>query len=605
MTYSVFEHSLPIATQDNPLAEVHAIFDASIARYTVPATKSTYKGAKSLVINFLASDVRFAGKVIRVGQEIDQYFLVHLKNHMDFQPYSSSYRATVLSAVRGVLSYAVVNSFYDYRSFLDVVLDPTFRETSTRNSFSESEFQSFDRALDEEITFVESKLMSGYIPTGCGRPPDFVGTRFAPGWSDDENNLKWWFENKLDCEPFVYSKTMSHAQKKFYMAAKKHGGTRVLFLRWGVIMGLDAYVIMPFLFKLVTWTGLNATPAQSLKTTDYIKSHPLTGKPCIYYWKGRGQGDTDLHEGLLTGNLDKVSAEKQDVMPLEVKQSSKIEEIWNRVLDITGSIRPEVVDGEEDYLFIYMPTHGPASGQVRNLLQPNRYMFEWCRYMVDKYDLRDDHGEALEINISRLRPSLVSRLLGAGVDISVIQAILGHSDVVTTMRYIAAHNFAPKARRELHKCLSNIRKNREEQIRHPKEIAMKKTNNPAIIFSTATALCLDVYNPPARIKKATGWVEGQACTNFNMCLRCSKVVILEEHLPRLFAMQRGYKFALENGAGATTHRAVLIQNLSVLDGILGENSDFSEEVLCMANQQSKNLEVYTDPFLVRGKHERG
>ena len=604
MTYSVFEHSLPEATQENPMAEVAAIFDASIARYTAPATISTYRGAKGLVLNFLASDSRFAGEVIRVGHELDQYFLVHLKNYMDFQPYSSSYRATVLSAVRGVLSYAVVNSFYGYRSFLDVVLDPTFRETTMRNSFSESEFQNFDKALDEEINFVESKLMTGYVPSGRGVPPKFIGTRFAPGWSDDEDNLMWWFENKLSCKPFVYSKTMSYAQKNFFIAARKHGGTRVLFLRWGVIMGLDAYVIMPFLFKLVTWTGLNATPAQSLKTTDYVKSHPLTGKPCIYYWKGRGQGDTDLHEGLLTAHLEKIKAEKQDVMPLEVKQSSRIEQIWIRVLDITRPIRPEMPKQDEDYLFIYMPTHGPASGQVRSLLQPNRYMFEWCRYMVDKYDLRDDRGGSLEINISRLRPSLVSRLLGAGVDISVIQAILGHGDVVTTMRYIDKHNFAPKARREIHKCLSNIRKNREEQIRQPKQIAMEKTNDPKIIFSTATALCLDVYNPPARIRKATGWIEGQACTNFNMCLRCSKVVILEEHLPRLFAMQRGYKFALENGAGATTHRAVLIQNLSVLDGILGQNSDFAQTTLCRANQQSQNFEVYTDPFLVRGKYEK-
>lgn len=605
MTYSVFEHSLPVATESDPLAEVAAIFDANIARYTAPASISTYKGAKGLVMSFLASDPRFAGKVIHVGQEFDQFFLVHLKNHMDFQPYSSSYRATVLSAVRGVLTYAVVNSFYGYRSFLDVVLDPMFRETTMRNSFSDNEFQQFDKALDDEIAFVEGGLMAGYVPSGKGVPPEFIGTRFAPGWSDDEDNLRWWFENKLDCKPFVYSKTMTQAQKKFHSAAKKHGGTRVLFLRWGVIMGLDAYVIMPFLFKLVTWTGLNATPAQSLKTTDYIKSHPLTGKPCIYYWKGRGQGDTDLHEGFLTAHHDNANAEKQDVMPLEVKQSSHIEKIWSRILEITKPIRPELEGSDEDYLFIYMPTHGPASGQVRNLLQPNRYMYEWCRYMVEKYDLRDDRGHSLEINISRLRPSLVSKLMSAGVDISVIQAILGHSDVITTMRYIDAHNFAPKARSEIHKCLTNIRKNREGQIRQPKTIAVEKTNDPAIIFSTATALCLDVYNPPARIRKATGWIEGQACTNFNMCLRCSKVVILEEHLPRLFAMQRGYKFALENGAGATTHRAVLLQNLGVLDGILGENSDFPQGVLSKANQLSRNLEIYTDPFLVRGRYEKG
>jgi hypothetical protein len=223
---------------------------------------------------------------------------------------------------------------------------------------------------------------------------------------------------------------------------------------------------------------------------------------------------------------------------------------------------------------------------------------------VEKYQLQDDRGGALDINISRLRPSLVSRLLGAGVDISVIQAILGHSDVITTMRYIDKHNFAPKARREIHKCLSDIRKNREDQIRQPKHIATENSIDPSIIFTTATALCLDVYKPPARVKKATGWVDGQACTNFNMCLRCSKVVILEEHLPRLFAMQRGYKYALENGAGATTHRAVLIQNLSVLDGVLGSNSDFSQDVLSKADRQSLNTEVYMDPFLVRGKYEK-
>lgn len=603
MSYSVFSHDLPRASSDKPLAEVEAIFDASIARKSNVYSIACYKGAKSRVLSFLRSDPRFAGKIIRVGYELDQYFLVHFKNFMDYQPYSSSYRATVLSAVRSVLSYAVVNSFYDYRSFLDIILDPAFRETNIRSSFSENEFQNFDDALQQEITYVERNLMPGYIPTGLGVPPEYNGTRFLPGWSDDENNMRWWFENKLDCKPFVYSKEISLAQRKFYVSAKKHGGTRALFQRWGVPLGLDGFVIMPFLFKLVTWTGLNSSPAQSLKTTDYIKSHPLTGKPCIYYWKGRGQGDTDLHEPLLGNTLAESESDRQDVMPLEEKQSSNIEKIWNKVLDITHFIRPKF-SGDDDYLFIYMPFHGPASGEVRNLLQSNRLMFDWCSYMVKKYNLTDDHGGTLNINIGRLRPSLVSRLIGAGVDISVIQAVLGHSDVITTMRYIDKHNFAPKSRREIHKCLSDIRKNREEQIANPKPIATQASSDPSIIFTTATALCRDVYNPPARIKKAVGWIEGQACTYFNMCLRCSKVVILEEHLPRLFAIQRGYKYALENGAGATTHRAVLMQNLSVLDGILGDNSDFPQDLLIKAELQSLNMEVYMDPFLVRGRYEK-
>lgn len=603
MSYSVFSNSLPIATKENPLAEVIAIFDASISRYSNPATIATYKGAKNLVLDFLASDPRFVNTIIRVGDEFDQYFLVHLKNHMDYQPYSSSYRATVLSAVRGVLSYAVVNSFYHYKSFLDIILDPVSRETNKRKSFSENEFQNFDSSLDQEISYVESKLMPGYKSTGLGVPPEINGDRFVRGWSDDEDNMRWWFENKLNCKPFVYSKTMSFAQKKFYSAAKKHGGSRLLFEQWGVPLGLDGFVIMPFLFKLVTWTGLNSTPAQSLKTTDYIRSHPLTGKPCIYYWKGRGQGDTDLHEQLLENTPSTSELEKQEVMPLEQRQSGHIEKIWNRVLEITKLIRPEV-PGDDDYLFIYMPFYGPASGELRNLLQSNRMMFDWCRYMVEKYKLVDDHGEPLDINISRLRPSLVSRLLSAGVDISVIQAVLGHGDVITTMRYIDRHNFSPKARKEIHKCLSDIRKNREAQIKNPKRIATQASNDPAIIFTTATALCHDVYNPPDRIKKAVGWVEGQACTYFNMCLRCSKVIILEEHLPRLFAIQRGYKYALENGAGATTHRAVLMQNLSVLDGILGDGSDFTKDVLDVAEWQSVSMEVYMDPFLVRGTYEK-
>jgi integrase/ribosomal protein S27AE len=602
MTLKVFTHDLPKGSVESPLIEVEAIFDACIAKYSNAFTISTYKGTKSLVLRFLESDPRFSGKVIRVGEELDEYFLVHFETYMDFQPYSSYYRATTLSVIRGVLSYAVTNSFYGFRKFLDIILDPATRETKSHSSYSEIEFQAFDSALDQELLYVEATLPAGYIPTGRGRPPKYNGSRFPPGWSDDEDNLRWWFENKLECKPFVYSKTMTLEQKKFHVSAQKHGGTRQLFLRWGVTMGLDGALLMPYLFKLVTWTGLNSTPAQSLKRDDYVRSHPLTGKPCLYYWKGRGQGDLELHEALLRPSDDKKVMGMQDVIPLESKQAGYIERIWSRVEKITEHIRPEPAPAE-DYLFIYMPTYGPAAGQVRNLLQENRLIYDWCGYMVKKYGLVDSKGHPLDMNIARLRPSLVSRLLGAGVDISVIQAILGHSNVVTTMRYIDRHNFAPSARQEIHKCLSDIRRNRESQLTNPKPIATEGRRDPALIFSTATALCVDVFDPPSKIKKAVGWQEGQACTYFNMCLRCSKVVILAEHLPRLFAMQRGYQQALEAGAGATTHRSVIMQNLNVLDGILGENSDFSEPVLANAQRQSISMEVYMDPFLVRGTYE--
>jgi integrase len=188
-----------------------------------------------------------------------------------------------------------------------------------------------------------------------------------------------------------------------------------------------------------------------------------------------------------------------------------------------------------------------------------------------------------------------------GVDVHVIQSILGHRSVLTTLRYLDSYDFSPHARREVQKALEHIRANRREQEKAPKPVARERFEKGGVVFATGLALCKDVFDPPDNIRRATGIRRGAPCSLFNMCLRCPNVLILEDHLPSLFALRRQYLTALEQGLSATTHRTAVQQNLHVLNNLLdAEKSDWPEDVLLEAERRSEFVDTVADPVTIRG-----
>ncbi|NBU22168.1 hypothetical protein EBS43_12285 [bacterium] len=366
---------------------------------------------------------------------------------------------------------------------------------------------------------------------------------------------------------------------------------RGLYQRWGVIPLIDEEVITPFLFRLVQITGLNSSVAMTLKVGDFCERHPLTDQPYIRYWKERARGEKELHLSLFDTKWMRLNSE----------QAREVSTLWKNLLDLTRRFRHQLDENKKELLFVYQSPSVKMMGKPHTLLNDSLTHMRWADRFVKKYKLCDDQGKPLRLTLARFRPSLVSRLVKKDVDLDVIQSILGHKSVIQTIRYIDSHDFAPEARAAVSKCLESIYSNHLEQKKENKPVATKEKIHEPVVFATAMALCKNVFSPPEQIKKGAGLAEGQACTNFNMCLRCSNVVIMKDHLPKLFALQESYLTALKNGLAQSTHKSAVIQTLSILDNLLDpKKSEFSEVELNWAKSLSEAEDPLVDTVAYRG-----
>jgi integrase len=590
---------MPTPTPTNPLAQVEWLFDQRAVLARSKAAKDNFRNSKSHFLAFLKESVPadLINSGYSVNREFDDYILLRFKQYVDDKNFSSSHTATILSAARQTITTAIANQWIKLMTFIDFSLPEQNRETDARSPYSASETTAILRALNNDIHQAR-RLMKPYVKTGAGRAPDLIpdgqnGTRIEYGWWTDEDNMRWYFETQLNCFPITGADASTQrAHKRFLtMATNRHGGLHELYRRWGVSAWTGPEVILPYVYKLVAETGLNPAVALALRLDDYHEEHPLTRRPYIRYWKERGSGEGELHVDLIGSGI----------LALDEQQSRAVKRIWEEVSAHTASFRDQLPPDKRERLFVYQSRGVKTTGAARDFLMDAKTLSTWATSFVARHQLKSAQGKLLTLTLARFRPSLVSRMLKRGVDIYVIKSILGHSSIMTTLRYIESYDFAPKARQEVQKAISNIRENRRQQQNSPKPVANVEFEENKMVFATPLALCKNVFNPPDNIRKAANIRAGSPCSLFNMCLRCPNVLIMEEHLPQLFALRRQYLVALDQGLSATTHRAAIQQNLHILNSLLDEDkSDWSADILAEAERRSEFIDLVTDPVTIRG-----
>ena len=259
---------------------------------------------------------------------------------------------------------------------------------------------------------------------------------------------------------------------------------------------LTGYQLTLCLLAVAIQTGINTSPLLNM-TTDSLTDHPL--KDCrklLTVFKKRGNS-TQLHNLRKSQELEVVQGIKLDVAYL-------IEAIIERNSQVRKSI-------DSDLLFVYESRvahigaeRGTASSLAERLLRYNIKKF------IKEYDLRDEDGRTMKLNVSRFRKTFINgiyELSGESLLIAARQA--KHSGTGTLDHYLQA----PEQSKRNLGLMGEIR---------VKELTCAEPSVPV-------GHCKDPKNGDKAPKN------GSFCNDFLGCFRCKSFVITGDDLYKLFS----------------------------------------------------------------------
>lgn len=145
--------------------------------------------------------------------------------------------------------------------------------------------------------------------------------------------------------------------------------------------------------------------------------------------------------------------------------------------------------------------------------------------------------------------------------------------------------------------LIDIRKNRLEFANATREQQPVKRVIPIKTYKALLSDCKNVYDPPAHIRARSSYVEGETCSQFNMCLLCKNIIVFRQHLPML----AHYRNQIRSSCTADMPNAsVYDATLDVLDNLFDPNfGEFGIQDVAWAEEKAKYMDVIIDPAVYK------
>ena len=506
----------------------------------------------------------------------------------DLSPVSAN---TLISAARITLTTIKNIKGYTGSDFINCQGFDADRVTDQYRPYSSAERVRISESVEEDILHYNT-LSQPYQKSGIGEDPLCKDGRLKPGLNTLDS-ARWIFENKLSCSHAGYDQKDSDDPYVlgFLRLVKRSGvSLREVVEGWGAHYRIDSTVIAPYAIKLAQVTGLNADSIKLLDVDDYEPRHPLTGRPCLRYWKERSEGGKVMH-------LDIFEA---DITWLTTAQSRAVAKVFEDVKALTASLRESAPEAVRDKLFIWQSSARISFLEIKSFAtaKDGALGVVFAAYSKRKA-LLDSSGQPLSLSPSRLRPSFISELVERDVPVREIQLILGHKHIETTLAYLDRMDFNHIARskldvalRELHESAAEAFDQGPNKDAEANLIDVVNLDGPQVVFKTPLASCRNIFNPPEFIKKLSTYVPGSPCALYNMCLGCENVLLTASSLPELFAMERDYLKLMEvSRIMDTPYGRVVRENLALLDGILNSNSDFTPKELAEGRRLSEFVDT--------------
>ncbi|WP_154677988.1 site-specific integrase [Paraburkholderia nodosa] len=451
------------------------------------------------------------------------------------------------------------------------------RETTMRNAYSRDEEANLMNALAPEIRYA-NRVAQSYVRTGVGTSPESSAQIC-------EDDLIYFFENTLKCVAIQPKKFYKKYRDIALAIAKKYGAIEKWYEKLGVSELISMRLVIPLVYKLAWETGLNVESILDLRRDCFVEKHPLTAMPCIQYYKERGKGDALYPVALLEVNL-------------QSKQSTIVKNTIKQILRLT-EVLVKNADGVDKEMLLLVQRKQDTKGRGAVTRLNATHLTRWsASFFTPNVKHRNPFNSEENINVSRLRPTFVTRLVMEGRDIFEISALLNHSDIYTTLAYLDRHRLTPQFEEEMRKHLNQIKEN-SKKYRNVIPITAEVTGaDDSAFLASGLCHCKNPFQPPRKIQLASKFVPGKVCTYYDMCLLCKNILVTEYSLPKLINYRLNLRCEIEKGVGAEPRKNLYRRQLYVLDEILAPDELFTEEEIARATVLAKScIDDHFDDFL--------
>ena len=653
----------PIPNGDSPYIQIDWIF-FQVAAEKSERTAKSYVHARNKFIAYIDNKKQTKKHIYVLSKEWTSSALIEFSDWLKSTELASNTKYAVYKQVRAVMDIAYVLDVID-KQVIHPPMPPGIRETDQRTSYIDSQQEMIGAALAKDLRYAQ-RVAAGYTKKNVGKPipiikekilqskereknkvtpkngepiPTVINgqqysskTKAAKAYGIDrdkfkyriqvgctpeeavmsdadfairrtnnslknEDNLIWLFENIYNCDALQASKDYKFRDS----AAAHHKGLDAIFKKWGVARKIDADLILPIAGQLCSLTGLNVESLLSLKIDAYKDRHPLTNQPYLSYEKSRSGNSSrseekELHLTLLDDNT----------LFLNQKISGKVKKLIGLVLTLTEPLRKDkqVTSDIANTLFIFEHRHSNPNWGINIIGINAQYLGSWYSSFIKRHNLYDKNNKPLIFNFSRFRPTFATNMIMNGADFFALNTALGHSNLMTTLKYIDSHRIEPKFNKAMNTALEGIKQRSYESKTNPLPVSVTNDSQPGnFVFETLSGcFCKNPYDPSEHIKKRTNHMNGSICKYWNMCLFCENSLITEGSLPKLFSYRARIEIALSAGIDDIPGKgAILRSTKNLLNEILAPDAIFPKDVLDNANEVSENEDdILIDQLVFQG-----
>ena len=248
---------------------------------------------------------------------------------------------------------------------------------------------------------------------------------------------------------------------------------------------------------------------------------------------------------------------RRDKAPMPVR--SECVAAIEKLIEVTSELRNEADEKDKEILMIWRVPVGKCAGKVMPISQ-GTFGTVWFNKFIKDNNIKDANGDYYNLTSHQFRRTLGTDMLSKGININVIQQVLGHSDPSVTKRFYA--DVKDKERAEVFKSvgvIGNINQIQSSAFDKVSEFEWFKANK-----DKGACMCDGYCTKPV--------VDGKICDRLikrQKCYTCSRYITTPEYLEAHKKHLANLEKQLEEGAIYGEHYAEhFIPTIEVLKVII-------------------------------------